>query len=216
MKTLTAYRKQLTATCKKACISALSSKPDVVSPLKGFTLIETVVAVGLFAVVMLVSMATLLSLIDASRKARALESVMDNLGVALDGMVRTMRMGSSYHCGTGDVTIPTDCGSSPQTSIAFLRFGGSPGNANDYWVYSYNAVTKRLERSENGGVDTFAVTAPEISIDSMQFYVVGSSSGDDVQPKILVVIKGTAGASNVKTRTTFSIQATAIQRALDL
>lgn len=183
---------------------------------KGFTLIETIVAVGLFAIVMLVSMAALLALIGANRKARALESVMNNLSVALDGMVRNMRMGSRYHCGAGDITIPNDCASSPQASIAFLRFGGTPGNSDDYWVYSYNAVSKRLERSENGGEDVFAVTAPEISIDDMQFYVIGSTSGDDVQPKILTVIKGTAGAASVKTRTSFSIQSTAIQRTLDL
>ena len=182
----------------------------------GFTLIETIVAVGLFAIVMLVSMAALISLIDASRKARALESVMNNLSIALDGMVRNIRMGSSYHCGGGNITSPADCASNPQDSIAFLRFGGTPGNTDDYWVYSYNQVTKRLERSENGGDDTFAVTAPEITIDDMQFYVLGSVSGDEVQPKILVVIKGTAGAANVKTRTSFSIQATAIQRTLDL
>jgi hypothetical protein len=39
---------------------------------------------------------------------------------------------------------------------------------------------------------------------------------DPQQPKLLIVIKGTAGGGNVNTSTTFHIQATAVQRVLDL
>ena len=60
----------------------------------GFTLVEMIVAVALFAVVMLISVAALLALVDANRKAQALQSVMNNLNIALDGMVRSVRMGS--------------------------------------------------------------------------------------------------------------------------
>ena len=65
---------------------------------RGFSLVEMIVAVTLFAVVMLVSVGALLSLVNATRKARALESVMNNLNVTLDSMVRSLRMGmGSYN-----------------------------------------------------------------------------------------------------------------------
>lgn len=183
---------------------------------RGFTLVEMIVAVGLFTVVMLISLAALLSLIDANRKARSIESVMNNLNIALDGMVRNIRMGSAYHCGTNNLTQPSDCATVPGTSVAFLRFGGTAGDAEDYLIYSYNALEKRLERKEGASATAYAVTAPEIEIDEMNFYVIGTTPGDGDQPKIVIVMKGTVGAERVRTRTTFSIQATAVQRVLDI
>lgn len=183
---------------------------------RGFTLVEMIVAVGLFTVVMLISLAALLSLVDANRKARSIESVMNNLNIALDGMVRNMRMGSAYHCGTTNITSPLDCASTPGTSVAFLKFGGTAGDTDDYLIYTYNSETKSLERKEGANATPFAVTAPEIEIDEMNFYVVGTTPGDSNQPKIVIVMKGTVGAERVRTRTTFSIQATAVQRVLDI
>ena len=47
---------------------------------------------------MLIAGATLLSLVYANRKAEALQSVMNNLNISLDNMVRNVRMGSNYRC----------------------------------------------------------------------------------------------------------------------
>ena len=71
---------------------------------KGFTLVEMIVAVALFAVVMLISVGTLLALVGANRKAQALQSVINNLNITLDGMVRAIRMGGNFHCGEGTYT----------------------------------------------------------------------------------------------------------------
>src|SRR5438552_13144631 len=80
---------------------------------RGFTLVEMIVAVALFAVVMLVSVGALLSLVGASRKAQALQSVMNNLNISLDGMVRSIRMGSEYDgsqsCSGNTTSAPKDC-----------------------------------------------------------------------------------------------------------
>lgn len=191
----------------KACNLAPASR--------GFSLIEMIVSVALFSIVMLISVSALLALVDANRKARALQSVLNNLNIALDGIVRSIRMGTSYHCGSVSITSPADC-TSGGTVIAFEPYGGSSSVATDQWLYSYDSTSKRLYKSEDGGAHSFAVTSPEITIDDMKFYVVGTNPGDTIQPKIVIVIKGTAGADRVKTRTTFSIQATAVQRALDI
>lgn len=183
---------------------------------RGFSLIEMMVAVALFSIVMLVSSTALLALVDASRKAQALQSVMNNLNTALDGMVRAMRMGSTFHCGNiGDRTTPRDCPTG-DTLVAFEPFGGDPDVAGDQWIYWYDEVAGRLYKSEDGGVNGYALTAPEIQIDDMKFYVIGSTVGDTVQPKVVLTVRGTAGAEKIKTRTTFNIQAAAVQRALDI
>lgn len=185
---------------------------------RGFTLIEMIVAVALFSVVMLVSTSALLSLVVANRKAQALQSVMDNLNIALDSMVRAIRMGADFDgsvdCSGNNTPYPRDC-TGGTTTFNFRAFGG------DAWVYFYDPQTKRIYRSETGNIaEGSPITAPTVTIDNLEFYVVGTAHGlDDLesaQPKVVIVVKGTAGASSQKTRTTFSIQATAVQRVLDI
>ncbi len=181
---------------------------------KGFTLVEMIVAVGLFAVVMVVCVGALLALVTANRKAQALQSVMNNLNIALDGMVRSTRMGSNYDgsvfCSGNGGGGPKDC-TSGSTSFSFTPYDPTTGP----WVYSYDSVTKRIYRSQQGQVP-IAITAPEVAIDEMKFYVVGTTRGDNTQPKVVIVVKGTAASSASSSRTTFHIQATAVQRLLDL
>src|ERR1044072_4174389 len=94
---------------------------------RGFTLVEMIVAVGLFAVVMVVCVTALLSLVEANRKAQALQSVMNNLNIAIDGMVRGVRMGSDYHCGYGGTyAVPADCALG-DTLLAFQPFHETSG-----------------------------------------------------------------------------------------
>lgn len=184
---------------------------------RGFSLIELIVAVALFAIVMLVSVAALLALVDANRKAQALQSVMNNLNVALDGMVRSIRMGTSYHCGGIPYGSPSPCAGG--TTFAFESFDGNPATDSDQWVYSFQEDENgigRIYKSESGGTGWLPITAPEVSIDEMAFYVVGTDPADNVQPKVVISIRGVAGADKVKTRSVFSIQATAVQRILDL
>ena len=186
------------------------------------------VSVALFSIVMLVCTTALLSLIDANRKAQSLVSVMNNLNVSLDGLVRNARMGSKFFCANSGSSAPpspigvSDCDGSAQPAgnvFAFTPFGKDPTDASQKWVYWYdtsNAASKRLRKSEDGGASFFPLTAPEVQIDDLKFYVVGSSSGDNTQPRLVMIMKGTAGGNKVKTRSTFNIQATAVQRLLDI
>ncbi len=188
---------------------------------RGFTLVEMIVAVGLFSVVMLVCVGALLSLVNANRKAQALQSVMNNLNIALDGIVRDARMGTEYNgssgCSGNNDSSPNDC-TGGGTSFSFLPYCSTPPCDPNPWVYSFGKDSNgigRIYKSEDGQTPV-PITAPEVSIEDMEFYVVGTTPGDTTQPKVVIVIKGTAGASAGSGQTTFHIQATAVQRALDL
>src|SRR3989338_5238251 len=80
-----------------------NTKYEIRNTSRGFTLVEMIVAIGLFSVVMVVCVGALLSLVNANRKAQALQSVMNNLNIALDGMARSVRMGNTYDGSTGCV-----------------------------------------------------------------------------------------------------------------
>jgi len=200
---------------------------------KGFTLIEMMVAVSLFAIVMTISVGALLALVDANRKAQGMQSVMNNLNVALDGMVRNIRMGVAYHCDDINETNKTilstraDCTSGGEL-LSFEAFGNSLTDTGDQWVYW--AENGRLYRSTDGRDTALPLTAPEVQIDSFAVFVTGAegvlnTDGDTIQPKVVFSIQGTAGAEDSafsaigtakKIRTTFNIQAVASQRLLDL
>ncbi len=204
----------------------------------GFTLIEMMVAVALFSVVMTISIGALLSLVDANRKAQAMQSVMNNLNITLDGMVRALRMGTQYHCGGGlNLHKGKNCVSTPESQIAFEAFEGTPSSL-DQWVYwlapdpTFNNV-QRIYRSKASRTDTpMPITAPEVNITNFSVYVKGAekslydAAGDSEQPLVVLVIDGVAGSeitsrysvfgTKKKIRTTFRVQAAASQRLLDL
>ena len=178
------------------------------------------VSIALFSVVMLVTTGSLLALVDANRKAQELHSVMENLNIAVDGMIRAARMGTTYHCDRiGTITSPADCTSTGAPFFAFETYGGNPTLASDqreYWFAQDANGIGRLYESIDGGTTSYPVTAPEVNLQSVAFYVSGSTPQDSAQPRLIVVVKGIAGASKVKLQTSFTIQATASQRALDL
>lgn len=189
---------------------------------RGFSLVEMVVSVGLFAVIMLVAMGALLSLVEANRKSRVLESVINNLNISLDSMVRAARMGSNYVC--NDESIPgtynlsgADC-LEGETLFSFTPYGEDSLVQGKRAVYYFKQDSEggRLYRSLDGGASEIPITAPEVEIEDVRFYVRGTRPGDTEQPKIVIVIKGSAGALNTKSRTDFYIQATAVQRVLDI
>lgn len=188
---------------------------------RGFTLIEMMVSVALFAIVMLIAGATLLSLVYANRKAQALQSVINNLNVSLDGMVRNMREGSNYRCG-GEGASYGDC-TSGGSLIYFTPFG-SPADDQpaDDWGYVFDSTGSycgkdRICESEHGDA-WIPITSSQVQIQSLVFYVVGTrpaSEGGTEQPKVVFTLKGQAG-TQANTISTFDIQATAVQRELNL
>jgi hypothetical protein len=81
----------------------------------------------------------------------------------------------------------------------------------DHVVYELSGTS--LERIINDG-NPIAMTAPEIVIEHLKFYVLGAGSGDTQQPKVLVSVDGYSGAT-AETRTNFSLQTLVSQRILD-
>jgi prepilin-type N-terminal cleavage/methylation domain-containing protein len=185
--------------------------------IRGFTMVEMLVSVGLFAILMVISVGALLMLLAANHKAQALQSVMNNFNISLDGMVRSIRQGSQFHCGEGIYTQAVDCPDGGAT-FAFEPYGDPMA---DPWVITFDEPNHRINESQDGGLTWTTITAPEVSISKLRFYLIGSVRGSDpgigpTQPKVIIVIDGVAASNNTKARTTFHVQATAVQRLLDL
>lgn len=199
-------------------------KPETKNLTAGFTLVEMLVAVGIFSIVILVGVGALLSLVAANKRAEAINSVMNNLNFAVESMSRSVRVGTTYHCETSPIppgnpavlSTPQDCAGGGGLLLAFEKSGGNRSDTSDQVAFRLNGT--QLERSTNAGASWIAITAPEVQIDQFQFYVIGSqsaSSGNTLQPRVLITIHGSADIPN-SAPTTFALQAAVTQRLLDL
>ena len=63
----------------------------------GYTLVELIVAVGLFALVMLLAAGAYLMMIGVNRQAQGIATGIDNLSFALETMTRSIRTGTNYN-----------------------------------------------------------------------------------------------------------------------
>ncbi|MBI5005116.1 MAG: prepilin-type N-terminal cleavage/methylation domain-containing protein [Candidatus Lloydbacteria bacterium] len=181
---------------------------------RGFTLIEIMVSISIFTVVVLITIGALVSINEANRKIQSMRALMDNLNFALENMSRTLRTGSTYHCGnTGTITSPQDCPTIGSDYIAIEGPGGSGANPNDQIVFSLS--NGQIQKSTNSGSTFLGMTSPDITITTLQFYVSGAAALDAKQPKILLLVGGTARAGSKGLVSEFHLQTTISQRLVD-
>jgi prepilin-type N-terminal cleavage/methylation domain-containing protein len=193
---------------------------------RGFTLIELMVSVTIFSIVMVISMGALLSISGADKKAESIKTVMNNLSFALDSMSRSIRTGTLYHCGSGN----SDCVNG-STQIDFLpvegprmyyKFDTSKNNCNQPTLTTGGCIMRDI----GDGSGYQAITAPEVVITNLKFYLIGSSASDTTQAKVALTLSGFIRVSGNPTTmsdcittpancSVFNIQTSVTQRLYD-
>ncbi len=177
---------------------------------KGFTLVEMIVAVALFAIVMVIAIGAIFTIVDANKRAQSLNSVITNLNFAVESMLRDIRTGTVYACGGvfAPPTLPStqNC-TAGNSSIVFLN---SESNIVQYILVG-ESIVKNIDIPNSSG----PITAPEVHIEDLKFYVDGAvPDTTNRQPHMLVRIKGYAGINN--TQSYFDIQTYVSQRSLNI
>ena len=179
---------------------------------RGFTLVELMVSISLFAIVMTISMGSIFSVFNANEKSESLRAVMDNLNFTLEAMTRTIRFGINYHCDatTGVISVPRDCAGGAD-SFSVLDSSGRQ--------VTYKLSGTRIARVVNGGSDYY-LTSADVTIQKLKFYVFGSTlysnGGDLYQPQVIMVVGGYAGGvGKSNSQTSFSLETTVSQRSFD-
>jgi type II secretory pathway component PulJ len=180
---------------------------------RGFTIIEFMVAIGLFIVAIYISFGAVVSLFDANNKSQTLFSAMSNLNYAIESMTRDIRFADVYHCGSaGSLSSPADCNGG-DTSLAITTSGVTT-------VYRFSGG--QIEKSVGGG-SYVPVTGTDVTLQYARFYVVGSAPassaigtpGRDSQPFAFLVVKGYSGRKP-SSQTNFDIETLVSQKKLDL
>ena len=168
---------------------------------KGFSLIEVIVSMGLFAVVMTIALGALFMVIAANRHAKAIKLVVNNVNVAIEGMTRELRVGSEYCATTTGSCDDTTNGGSDR-----IHFKTDVGENSRYRLHNGS-----IKRQINGGSE-FNLTGSDVEITALNFYIQGTASGDGIQPFVTIVVRGEIQVGDVVDD--FQLQSTISQRKL--
>lgn len=189
---------------------------------RGYTIIETMIAISLFLVIIMAGMGALLNANLLHQKSRDMRSIMDNLSFIMEDMGRNLRTGSNYYCITGaDNLSNVNTAKSGQNcwGIAFESAGGTV-NPNDQWVY-YIDNTGKIFKSTAGPynvVSNFTQLTPDevvIDITASNFSVLGAEPSPDTQePFVNIRLAGKITFKGVVTP--FSLQTSVSQRLIDI
>jgi prepilin-type N-terminal cleavage/methylation domain-containing protein len=173
---------------------------------RGFTLLEMLISISLFTVVTTIAFTALFSIMDANDKAKTIKLVVNNLSTAMESMTREIRVGTNYTCDRSvSITDGLNC-STGKTGISFESESG------DNIYYSYDSINKTIKRKIESS-NTVNLVGEDINIDNLKFYVIGNGTeSPSVQPRVLIVLKGSITRQGQKIKTVFDIQTTVSQR----
>ncbi len=186
----------------------------------GYTIIETMIATSVFLVVVIYGMGSLLNANAIHKKSENSRSIMDNLSFVMEDISRNLRIGSTYHCLTGNDNlssshVATSCANG--WGVAFEASGGSASTNNDQWVY-YISNGKIFKSTDNGASSYVQLTPDEVVIDSLSYFSVLGAEGVDAnnqqQPFVSIHLKGTITYNGGVIP--FSLQTSMSQRLVDI
>lgn len=187
--------------------------------IKGFLLVEMLVSLSIFALIAVSAAAALLAIMDANAKAQATRSVMDNMNVAIENMSRTLRVGSDYLCLDFSGSVIASCSSLGAPGISFIPQGKDRTDPNNRVIYHYfisdpndPLSVHSINRTtlEGGSPIDVPLTAPEVKITGMRFFIIGDGVTTG-QPRVFMIVSGKVGLK-APTVTGFTIQTTVTQR----
>lgn len=195
---------------------------------KGFTLVEMIVSLAIFAIVAVVAVGALLKVTDANKKSQTLKTAINNLNFALESMSREMRVGANYAAGSAIGDIRYDGATNVvEKQGGYISAGnpwvvafntsktvddGSGGVCNLINAYRYDPTAKTIMKAEQeacGGELVFhQLVSQDVVITESILNVISS---DLVRPKAFFWFKGYTGEKE-RNKTEFELQTTVSQR----
>jgi len=185
----------------------------------GYTLIETMIALTIFLIVIVVGVGSLLNAYTINRQSQGMRSIIDSLSFTMEDMSRNIRTGYNYKClesgqdyNQDMLNIPGNCIGG--YGIAFEYSEGDPKINTDQWVYYIKEG--KLFKSTQGLSNPIQMTPDEVvlSAKAISFSVIGSESSDKQQP--LVIIRLAGKITSGENATPFSLETAVSQRVSDI
>lgn len=159
---------------------------------RGLTMIELIVAIGIFSLVIGMTVSIFVLALSSQRRIIALRNVEDNIRFTIEAIAREIKTGKNFSGGGNSVS-----------------FTNAKGEATTYRLN--NSI---IEKSSDGGVNYSAVTGAEATIDYLNFYLMGQATGDGLEPRVTITIGVTSSVGNQTAN--LKVQTTISERSLQL
>ena len=162
----------------------------------GFTLVELMIASGLFIILISIATGAFINTLRTQRIITNLSESLNNTSFAIEQIAREVRVGFGFESGGDEDT---------------LQFFNSSGNEVIYSLKNNgdgNGDGQGIERCESG--ECRMITAPEVNISNLKFILQGDSEGDGEPPRVTILIS-VMGEKGIKV----NMQTTISSRILD-
>jgi prepilin-type N-terminal cleavage/methylation domain-containing protein len=164
-----------------------SYKPSVISSSRAFTLVELLIAIGLFSIVITIAMGGFVRALRSQRQVVALIAANSNVSLVMEQMSREMRTGY-YFC---EATLITPC-TSDNSNISFLN---GKGENIVYYSEASPSGNGRIFRAVNGGQGS-QLTADNVNIRNLKFNLLGGVNDPPNYPARVVIRASVSPAGN--------------------
>ncbi|MFH0755135.1 MAG: type II secretion system protein [bacterium] len=182
---------------------------------RGFSLVEMLVAIGIFMSIMTLAITALITIISVNKKAQIIKNTMDNVTFIIEDISRNMRTGTEYWCSPNGTDFPEnnkDC--------------SDGGKAVKYKNISDIDIVYKFDKASDNILTKREGTDPEkvliskdsnVNIDNMTFYVIGADDESNAemskrtQPRVIITVSGKISAKG-SVDTTFDLQTSISQR----
>ena len=177
----------------------------------GFTLMEMIVALGVFSVAITIALAGFVNILDMQKRADAIRTAYDSIDFVMEAMSREIKTGTEY-CTDISAGGPI-CGG---LNNPFYFSTSDPNNENKTIIYRLtNNKIEIAVTPKNFTPTTFvAFTPPEVKITKLEFDVTGYFLGDSIQPMVTVIIQAEVAVKQ-GAKVQLNLQTTVTQREID-
>lgn len=148
-------------------------KIDFLKEKSGFTILETMVALGIFSVIVVLTTNGFIRSLRTQRQASAFAYVNDNLSTVIEQMTREIRTGSDICFNT------TSCAN--QSTLSFVNASGK--------TVTYCLVNNAIERSASSGCSAGnEITGSKVYVSYLKFIIATNGTGDGYPPRVTILI----------------------------
>jgi len=203
----------------------------------GYTIIETMIAVSLFLIIIIIGMGALVNANFLHQKSQNMRSIIDNLSFVMEDISRNLRTGYNYRCITNNSdlnntnTIATAQSGNSCGGIAFEYQNGIPyeydsngvlidRHGEDQWVYylgncnGKDGICKSVKGATSGSFIQLVPDEVIMTMSDSSFTVTGAVSGDSLQPFVTIKLVGSINSKGIISP--FSLQTSVSQRVVDI
>ncbi|MFA5387567.1 MAG: prepilin-type N-terminal cleavage/methylation domain-containing protein [Candidatus Paceibacterota bacterium] len=185
---------------------------------KGFTLIEMIIAIGIFSVLMGVLSGIFLASMKSQKHIVYTQSLIDNTNYVLDYMSRYLRMAQKDYIGdcVGREKDNFDPSNASSSVITFLDYKEGGGRCHQFLLEN-GELKERISADQTAAnfEEAQSLTSDRVKITNLQFNVAGGANYDEKQPRITILIGAEADTEDLDPLPEINVQTTISQRNLD-